>query len=1014
MGWLKFIMKKKIFIGLLTVLVLIIGVVSIDKLDQELLPPIKMDGAYVDVIAGDLAATEVERSITTPIENAIAGLDGVKSIVSTSTIGRSTMDVTWEEGLGDELYPQLESLVHSITANQPNIDDVLSDQYSTSSSYEFYLDLSGSDIANASTFAKDVLKPRLEELPEVRDVALQGTIEEEIMIRFDNDQIQNSGVELSQVLTNIKESNSDATIGEFTGDSSASILHWPAASKTIEDIKQTTIITNEGTIPLEDIADVTIEPTKAASYVWKNGSTDFIFLQIGRMPEATQVEMAQAVRIEINKMRDEGLLDDYELNEVVAQADYVEDALNGVTSNVLIGGLLSIVILLIFLRNLRATVIIGISIPTSILLTLLSMWLLDYSFNILSLIALGLGIGMMVDSSIVILESIIRKKEQGYTHKEAILQGVKEVSTAVIASVLTTIAVFIPISLLSGDMGSFMIVIAMVVTVTLISSVIVAFTIIPVLSEKLLTKIKSKEKQRENKFIFIYSTIVSWIVHKKRNSIILISSFTIIFACSLLLITKIPMTIMPDVYNRYAEVMIELEPGLTKYEKENIIAAVDHSLKSIQDIENNYILDESGIIYSIINMTKGESITRDQAEVNEDIIRSLNTLKNSLPITNIQGSTSTGGTSSIELLVKGEDFEQIEGTAAELMEELTMLDGVLDVSNSMERTSTQEVITINESSLLEAGITPFQLKQFTEQTFLDTSFGEITINSVTFPLAVAWKKPVTTKQSLLTTTMPTENGNQPLSDFMTLTEMELPNQISHTDGSRYALITATTGGRDLGSINRDVQQMMNNIETPNGYSIELAGDLDEQQQWMQEMLLILGNAIFLVYLVMAVQFNHLFHPLIVMSVIPMTFVGVILGLLLTQQELNVMSGMGVIMLIGIVLNNAILFIDRTKQLRQDGMAVSIALVEAGKNRMRPIFMTTFTTIAGMLPLAVIGGDGSNYQAPMATAIISGLLFATFITLFLIPAVYRLFSKTVHQNADYINTEEMIHPENNIV
>ncbi|MFC4401573.1 efflux RND transporter permease subunit [Gracilibacillus xinjiangensis] len=992
MGWLKFIMERNVFVGLITVLILIVGLFSINKMDQELLPPVNMDAAFIDVIAGDLAAAEVERSITTPVEIAIEGLDGVKSIHSTSTIGRSTIEVTWEEGLGNEIFPELESLVHSITTNQPNIQDVMTGQFSTSSTYEFYLDLSGGDMAEITAFAKNVIEPRLEELPEVRDVALQGALDEEILIRFDYEQVQNLGINLPQALNEISEENSEATIGEFTDENNTPLLRWNATSQTLEDIEQTRIITDNGLIPLKDIADITKEPSESASYVWKNGSNDFIFLQIGRTPEATQVEMAKAVRSEIEEMRKEGLLDKYDLNEVVAQADYVEEALNGVTSNVFIGGLLSIVILLIFLRNVRATVIIGISIPTSILLTFISMWLLDYSFNILSLIALGLGIGMMVDSSIVILESIIRKKEQGLPHKEAIIQGANEVSTAVIASVLTTIAVFIPISLLSGDMGSFMIILTIVVAVTLISSVIVAFTIIPTLSNKLLKKTLNENIKKDNIFVSLYGKAVSWIIRKKRNSVIIISAFMIIFVSSLLLITKIPMTIMPDVYNRYAEVMVELEPGLTKGDKGKIIDAIDQSLSAVQDVENNYVLDENDVIYSIINMTKGEKITREQAEVNEEIMRSLNALKDTLPITSVEGATSVSGVATIELLVKGEDFEKIQNVSSDLIDKLANLDGVLEVSNSMERTSIQEEITIDQSNLVEAGITPAQLKEYTEQAFLNTAFDEIRVDSTTFPMIATWKEPLTTKHELLSLSIPTPDGVQPLSDFITLTEKDSPNQISHADGTRYALISATTGGRDLGSINRDVQQVITEIDTPNGYSIELAGDLDEQQQLIEEMLFILGIAIFLVYLIMAVQFNHLFHPLIVMSVIPMTFVGVISGLLLTQQELSIMSGMGVIMLIGIVLNNAILFIDRTKQLRLAGMAVPEALTEAGKNRMRPIFMTTFTTVAGMLPLAVIGGAGSNYQAPMATVIISGLLFATFITLFLIPAVYRLFSK----------------------
>ena len=250
-----------------------------------------------------------------------------------------------------------------------------------------------------------------------------------------------------------------------------------------------------------------------------------------------------------------------------------------------------------------------------------------------------------------------------------------------------------------------------------------------------------------------------------------------------------------------------------------------------------------------------------------------------------------------------------------------------------------------------------------------------------------------TKSALLDLKIPTPSGEKRLSEFISLKSVENPNEISHKDGERYISISADIEGKDLGTINREVQKLMDSYDVPEGYSIAPAGDLEQQQEMVQDMVLILAISIFLVYLVMAVQFNHLGHPLIVMSVIPMTTVGVILGLFLTQQELSIMSGMGIIMLIGIVLNNAILLIDRTNQLRNEGYTVQEALVEAGKNRIRPILMTTLTTVGGMLPLALATGGSGNYQAPMATAIIAGLSFATLITLLLIPAVYRIFTRS---------------------
>ncbi len=292
---------------------------------------------------------------------------------------------------------------------------------------------------------------------------------------------------------------------------------------------------------------------------------------------------------------------------------------------------------------------------------------------------------------------------------------------------------------------------------------------------------------------------------------------------------------------------------------------------------------------------------------------------------------------------------------------------------------------------MDAGLTHSQVKQLIEESFMQMNIGEMSISNDDMPINVRWSDATTTQADLLDLEIPTQDGEQSLSNFIELNKVEVPNQISRIDGDRFASITADIEGRDLGSINRDIQSLLDDYSTPNGYSLSVAGDLEQQQELMQEMLIIIAISIFLVYLVMAVQFNHLFHPVIIMSVIPMTIVGVILGLFITQRELSVLSAMGIVMLIGIVLNNAILFIDRTNQLRRSNYSVEKALVEAGKNRIRPIFITSLTTVGGMLPLALATGAGGNYQAPMATVIIAGLLFSTFITLVLIPAVYKLFT-----------------------
>ncbi|CAM3885370.1 efflux RND transporter permease subunit [Mesobacillus thioparans] len=999
MGLLKFIVQRKILVSLMVVLVLLIGSFSVLKLDKELLPSIQMDGAYVEINAGEMPAIEVERNITTPLEKKILGIEGVEKIESTSNIGRSSMQMTIERGKGDEVFKEVESVVNNATSELTGVKDVTAAQYGTSQAYDFFMDVSGPDMEKMTAFAKNILEPRLEALPEVRDVSLSGSLEKEVTVKLKREELTKKGLDAAQVIGAIQQANTEATLGQLKNETNSPSLRWNTQLESVEKIKSLHLATSNGNIKLSEVADISVQPLENASLVWKNGSKDFIFVQVGRVADATQIEMADAVRKEIKKIREEGLITGgLELNEMVAQADYVKDSIDGVTGNILIGAAIAVAILMLFLRNIRATMIVGLSIPTSVLLTFAAMWMFGYSFNILTLIGLGLGIGMMVDSSIVILESIYRKKELGLKNMDAVIEGTKEVATAVLASMLTTIVVFLPIGLLGGEMGSFMIILSVVVAITLISSVIVSFTLIPSLSEKFL-KLKKKEKvKKDGPLLRSYSSVISWTIGKKRHSFAIIGLFFLMLAGSMMLVTKIPMTIMPDMLNRYAEIMVPVEPGLSLEEKQEIVTEMNKALEGIKDVETNYVMDSGTMMYTIINMTKGDDITRDQKEVNEEILKSLRNLEKTVPVKGAQAAMSAGGGSPVQINISGESFEELQKIADGFTKELAEIDGIVGIENSIERTSVEQIVQLKETEIEEAGLSQLQIKQYIEQSLMQMPIGEMKINDENIPLKLKWDEETATKSALLDLNVPTPAGEKKLSNFISLKSEENPNEIKHKDGDRFISISADIEGKDLGAINRDVQKLMDRYDVPAGYSITPAADLQQQQEMIQDMILILAISIFLVYLVMAVQFNHLGHPLIVMSVIPMTIVGVILGLFLTQRELSVMSGMGIIMLIGIVLNNAILLIDRTNQLRSEGYTVQEALVEAGKNRIRPILMTTLTTIGGMLPLALATGESGNYQAPMATAIIAGLSFATLITLLLIPAVYRIFTRSTEKRS----------------
>ncbi|MGP4079919.1 efflux RND transporter permease subunit [Pseudalkalibacillus sp. R45] len=991
MRLLQLLLKRKIIVALLFIFVLITGSFATIKLDKELMPPVDFDGAFIDVMAGEMNASEVERMITNPVEQRLSGIEGVEEVNSTTNIGRASLQMTFESGRGDEVYREVESAVNSMKPELTGAEEILTYKMSTNQPFEYYMDLSDGPMEEMTMFAKETLKPRLEALPEVREVAFMGLEENEVLIELDRDKLLEYQLDPSQILGIIQNENSEASLGAFSEEESQPTLRWDTTFTNVEDMQKLRIPTANGVETLDTFADIKVQPIENTSSVWKEGSNEFVFIQVGRVSDVTQIEMTEAIRAEVADIRDEGLVQGFEMNEVIALSDYVEDSISGVTDNIIIGAIVALAILLLFLRNIRATVIIGLSIPTSILLTFLSMWLLDYSFNMLSLIALGLGIGMMVDSSIVILESIYSKKEQGLENVQAVLQGTREVATAVFASMLTTIVVFLPVGLMGGEVGKFMIILSVVVAATLISSVLIAFTLIPALSENFLRLKKNRTHRKEGFLIKRYGKTVGWMAKKKRNRFGMIGLFFVVLIGSLLLVTKIPMTIMPDVLNRYAELAINLEPGVDLDDRRAIVEEMNDRLSAVRDVESHYVIDNGNMFFAPINMTKGDEITREQKEVNEDILKTLREMTEDFPIKSVDNAMTAGGGSPVQINVKGENFEELALISEDLKKELSKIEGIVAVTSTNERQSQEQQILLKEEAIEEDGLTSQQIKQSIQQLSMEMPVGEMDSGGEMIPIKLAINEKLTTEADLLDLEIPTPVGMEKLSKYVEFETVGVPNQISHVDGERFVTIQADIEGRDLGSINRDVQKVIESYDSSSGYTVAAAGDLEQQQELIQEMVMILAIAIFLVYVVMAIQFNNLAHPLVVMSVIPMTVVGVILGLFITQSELSTMSGMGVIMLIGIVLNNAILLIDRTKQLRNAGYNAAEALVEAGKNRMRPIFMTTLTTAGAMMPLAFATGASGGYQAPLAIVVISGLLFATMITLVLIPAVYMLYS-----------------------
>ncbi|ADI00118.1 efflux RND transporter permease subunit [Salisediminibacterium selenitireducens] len=984
------LLNRKIMVVLFSALILIFGFMGANRLDRELFPDLDFDLIMVSIAAGDMPVSDVERLITDPFEDTLLRTDAVKDFQSTTSSGAAMFYMETASGETREAVRELEGAADALMASVPEIvfADVMA--MSTNQEYEFFMAISEGSMADMTRFGR-IVEERLEGLSEVKDVRLNGTEESHIELVFDYEAMLGYGLHLTEAIRQIQEADVTLSVAEVDGSQSTVPVRWDTSFQSVSDIERLMLRSGGGPLALTEVATVEEASSRESAMAWLNGDRDFIFVEIGREEDATQLEMAEAVRGEIQDLMPLTYSYGVTFEEVVNQADYVSAAIGDVTQNILIGGLLALGVLLVFLRNVRAMLIVSVTIPLSILLTFASMWILDYSINMLTLIGLGLGIGMMVDASIVILESIYRKKEQGLAGREAVMTGLKEVTSAVLASMLTTVVVFLPVGLFGGDFAVFILILSVVVVITLVSSVLVSFTLIPSLSEAFL-KLKGKSRDQdippEGRTIHKYGSLIGKLTEKKRRRYGVIMLFTLVFVSSLLLTTRIPSTIMPDVMDRYAEIGISLESGLTTSEREAVVEAVQGKLEQIDDIESVIVIDGVDYLFTLINMTKDDEETVPQADVNLAISEALASLEEDHPVTGSGMVMGPGQASPVTLFIKGDDNEQMKQLQERVARDLEDVTGIANIAESNRLEQEERQFLFHEARITEAGLTKGDVLGQIQAASAVIPVGTIRESGLDQDVLARSNAAMTTEDELSELMILGYDGTPyPLGDFASLETVYAPGEISRANGERYVTVTADIEGRDLGAVNRDVQEMIGSLTVPDGITVEAGGDLEAQQEMIMDFLLIIGISIVLVYMVMAVQFNSFIQPFIVMTVIPLTATGSILALFLTQRELSILSALGILMLIGIVLNNAILLIDRINQLRRSGMPVKEAVVEASKNRIRPIFMTTLTTVGGMLPLALATGAAGGFHAPLATVMIGGLLFAPLITLVLIPSVY---------------------------
>ena len=759
-----------------------------------------------------------------------------------------------------------------------------------------------------------------------------------------------------------------------------------------------------GDIYLKDIADIKYENNVSKSYTNVNGNPG-IMLSIEKTSTSSTSSVCDKLNQTIDSLTDGN--DKLHILSLMDQGIYIDMVINSILDNLLYGGILAIIVLLVFLRSIKPTVIIAFSIPMSLLFAVVLMYFTDISLNMISLSGLSLGVGMLVDNSIVVIENIYRMRNNGVSRYKAAVYGAKQVSGAIFASTLTTICVFLPIVFTDGITKQIFTDMGLTIAYSLIASLIIALTLVPCMASKLLTSADEKEHRWFDKFVDFYETLLEKALNHK--SIVLIGAL-ILLCFAGFSATRMGTAFMPDMSSTQMTATISPKEGqeLTDDDLQKISDDFVKIVGKIDDVEGVGAMNGSGTMMGMSSSSSSNSMSvyivlkEDMKHSNKEIAKMIKDDTSSLNCDiSVNESTMDMGSmvgSGISIQIKGDDLDKLQDISKDMVDILKNTDGAIDIKSSLDNSEVEQRVSVNKDEAMKYGLTVAQVyQQISEKLKSETTSTTITSNSNDLAVVIKNNASETTIKDLklleIKGTKNNKDAKVKLNKIATITNATTPASINHKNQTRYMTVSASVDeDHNIGLISRDIQSKIDDYNTPNGYEVELTGENETINSTMKDLVLMILLAIVFIYLIMVVQFQSLLSPFIVMFTIPLAFTGGLLGLLVTRQILSVTSMLGFLILAGIVVNNGIVFVDYVNQLRLGGVDKRTALLETGRARIRPILMTAMTTILAMSTMALGVGMGSELSQGLSIVTIGGLLYATLLTLFIVPILYDIFHR----------------------
>ncbi len=1012
--------RRPVFTTMVTLIIVVLGVVALTRLRIDLLPSIELPTLTVRTEYPGADPIVMERLVTQIVEEIVATVPGVEEITSQSYEDRSSVRVTFGWGTDiDTAAVDVRATVEDEISELP--DDIVGPRVSKFDIDSFPVVLLGIsselDPVELTLVVEDQIRYRFARIPGVAQVDPWGGFTREVRVELDPERVSALGLALNDVLNSIRDANLDLPAGQIQEGRYEVTLRAPAEFTNLDEIRRTAVAQRDGaTVTLGQIAKVKDTYEKLTRIIRVNGGRG-LRVAIRKQAGSNTVEVARRVLDEAKAVNQ--AFPRIRIVPVINQGNFIERAITNVSRSVLYGGSLAILVLLFFLRDLRSTLVISLAIPISVVATFALLYFGGFTLNLMTLGGLALGVGLMVDSSVVVLENVFRRrKERDEAPALAAVNGTGEVASAVIAGTVTTLVIFLPLVFMRGVSGVLFKELAYVIMFALFCALLVALSLVPMLASRLLAvhaaearggwmrRLAARAGAGLEGLENAYGNLLCRVLRFRWLTVLAAAG---LLGASLLLLPFIGTEFLPPSDEGEVRVTGEMEVGTrldlidrqTRLMEDIVYDAVPEAVSSVVSVMASGTRGRSAATGEIrLSLTPAAQRRRPNSEIARDLRRRLD---GRIPGMKIRVRAPQGqfllerilaSEEGVTVEVRGFELDTLDALAHRVAEGIDDVAGVTDVVLSREAGIPQQEILVDRDKVADLGLSARDVTEVIQTAVAGSKAGEYRALGNSYRILVQLEDAEhRSLDEILNLTLRTPDDE--LVVLRNLVEAETshgPVTIDRKHQQRLVTVTANVAGRDLGSVAADVQARLDQIPRPVSYDLNIAGNFEEQQKAFDELLTSLVLALLLVYMVLASQYESLRDPLVVMLSVPVAAVGVLLTLFLTETTLNLQSAIGCIMLGGIVVNNAILLVDQTGRLRRGGLHIHAALTEAGRRRLRPVLMTTFTTILALLPLAFGIGEGADAQAPLARAVLGGLAASTLITLVLAPVAYSLMHR----------------------